>query len=186
LLDLVRPNDHLYFDLVSDDIWIQVSIEVPGKDSLITLECKVRTDFPIYELKSYLVSVTNQQFVTSGSPADYSTDDLQLYKLKHSVDRNRQSSLFDTPVHLPKGERLNDKETVGAHFDFLNCAVVCEFGVKPCDSPVHRYSITRHESETTSSSVSLIKSDGSMLYDSVLESEYAAKLTNIDLPTRLF
>jgi hypothetical protein len=57
--DIIKSNDHLYFDLNSDDIWLHVSIEVPSKDSIITLECKVRNDFPISQLKEYLVDTTN-------------------------------------------------------------------------------------------------------------------------------
>ena len=45
---MVKSNDHMFFDLKSDDIWMHVIIEIPDKDYVIKLECKAHNELRVY------------------------------------------------------------------------------------------------------------------------------------------
>lgn len=130
----VKTRDHLYFDLVSKDLWLDVAMQLVDVRLNLRFEVKVQNRAYINELVGMLVSIANVFLESNEIDLKYEAEDIRLGRritdpgkemrlvssaLDEAASAGVEMQILPLPYH--EGTKVDDL------FHFLDRRVSCQF-----------------------------------------------------------
>jgi len=130
--EAVKTRDHLCFDLVSKDLWLDVAMQLVDVRLNLRFEVKVQSRAYIYDLVGMMVSIANVFLESNEIDLKYDDADVKLERrisdketrfAKTTLDESSSASLEMQILPL----FYQEDTKVGDLFHFLDCRVSCQF-----------------------------------------------------------
>ena len=121
---VVKSGDHLWCDLASRDLWIDVQMDLPNASLSLFFEVRVYNQCFCSAFQQMLVDIANLYLARISYPLEFTTSDLSLERREVArVALSRKDSLgceeSCAPLQFQTGEKVEN------YFNFLSRAVRC-------------------------------------------------------------
>lgn len=130
--EILQMGSEIIFDIVSQDLWLDMRVECMEISLVITFEIKVDKKMSCGQLKRTLLDMINQILRAKNVLFMYEENDIKLIKGGQTEEivivKDSRSSSFDRKYMPKKLFELDDFMFIQSQFDYLDRFMICTLG----------------------------------------------------------